>query len=83
MRASLAGTGLVATAIGIRQAVSLLGDIINESQGKCDYVPCVWPWTYPSLAAFLLLALRGVSLVAWTSFSRRRNKSSIPPTDVA
>ena len=69
---SLAGLGLLALVLGLLQAARLVSAIINESQGKCDYVTCVWPWTYPLLAASLAVAAVGAIVLTWTSLTARR-----------
>ena len=70
-RRVLIGGGLLAIVVGLTDTAIVARDIINESQGKCDYLPCVWPWTYPLLSAFVALAVAGGVLVA-TALARRR-----------
>ena len=57
--------------IGLAEAIQILRNMIAQAQGKCDWVPCVWPWTLPTLAAFVLLAASGAALVTWTELRRR------------
>jgi hypothetical protein len=56
--------GLAALGIGLAGAAPLVRDLINESQGKCDYVPCVWTWTLPALTAYGALMAAGAVLLS-------------------
>jgi hypothetical protein len=70
VRSLLALAGVAAVATGLWRGIPVLWGIANEALGKCDYLPCVWPWTLPSLAGFGLLLIAGAILTTWALFGR-------------
>lgn len=68
IRLLVSAASIVAVVIGGSRVIGLLLDLMNQAQGKCDYLPCVWPWTYPSLAGFGLLAVAGTAILGWMLF---------------
>jgi hypothetical protein len=68
MRRQVAAAGLIALLVGLLGAGPLLRDILNQAQNKCDYLPCVWLWTVPTLGGFGVLAAAGAVLLAWAVF---------------
>jgi hypothetical protein len=71
-------TGLAGIEAGLWEASQLARDIIDEAQGKCDYLSCTNSWTLPSLAGALVLVTAGAALVTWSVFLGRRH-----PADAA
>ena len=64
----LSAAAILAMVIGGWRVIGLMLDVMNQAQGKGDYLPCVWPWTYPSLAGFGLLAVAGTAILGWMLF---------------
>lgn len=65
--ASLAGlllVGVAAIVVGFLKAKEAVHLIVLERQGSCDYLPCANEMTYVTAAAFALLALGGIGLLA-------------------
>ena len=58
----------IAMLVGAWKVVRLASDVLNQAQGKCDFVPCVWPWTFPSMAGFGLLLVAGAAVLTWMVF---------------
>ena len=70
-------TGLTGVGVGLWEASRLAGNIIDQAQGKCDYLACTNAWTLPSLAGALVLVTAGTVLVAWSVFLDRRRPSDV------
>ncbi len=70
IRLLVSAAAIVAVVIGGWRVIGLLLDVMNQAQGKCDYLPCVWPWTFPSLAGFGLLAVAGTAILGWMLLGR-------------
>jgi hypothetical protein len=69
-------SGLVLLALALAGATPLIRDLVNQSQGKCDYMPCVWPWTLPVLAGYAALIAVGAILLTWPRLRRRLHRKS-------
>jgi hypothetical protein len=68
----LSFAGLLLIVGGLTGGVPTLLAIVYEAQGKCDYLPCVGPTTWPSLVGFSLQVVVGAILAAWSIFGRNR-----------
>jgi hypothetical protein len=68
----LSFAGFLLIVVGLWGGVPALWGILYEVQGKCDYLPCVAPMTWPSLIGFSLLVVVGAIVVAWPIFGRSR-----------
>ena len=68
--------GLILLTIGMAGAAPVIGDIVSESQGKCDYVSCVGPWTLPVLAAYGAFVVIGAILFTWSLLRLRARHTS-------
>jgi hypothetical protein len=66
MRGLVTALGLILLTLGLLGAAPIVRDVVNESEGKCDYMPCVWPWTFPDLAGWGALAAVGAILLTWS-----------------
>jgi hypothetical protein len=64
--------GAVALLVGVVESVGRSIAMINQLQGKCDFVPCAAPADVPILAGSICVAALGVILVlAGLSLHRR------------
>jgi hypothetical protein len=66
-------TGLAALGVGGWEGAQLVRDIVDQAQGKCDYLNCTNAWTLPSLAGALVLIAAGAVLAAFAVYPRKRN----------
>ena len=66
MRQRVTVLGLVLLTLGLAGAAPVIRDVVYESQGKCDWAPCVWRWTLPVLAGWGLLIAVGAILLTWS-----------------
>ena len=73
--------GLLLVVVGLAGGIPALRAIVYEAQGKCDYLSCVGPSTWPSLVGFSLLVAVGAILVAWSVFGRSRVGGTSGRTD--
>jgi hypothetical protein len=56
--------GVACLSVSVLQSWRLVGLIIIERQGKCDFVPCADQGTYVAALLFVLMGLAGVGLLA-------------------
>jgi hypothetical protein len=61
--ARLAAVGVPVTALGALGFFTMLRDVLAETQGKCDYRPCVTSTTVPLLLAGMALLAVGVFIL--------------------
>ena len=47
-RVVIAGAGFISLLVGLWGGISLVPEIVNDAQGRCDWVPCVWPAGAPA-----------------------------------
>jgi hypothetical protein len=76
MRLRVTVLGLVLLTLGLAGAARVIRDVVNESQGKCDWAPCVWPWTLPMLGGWGLLIAVGAILLMWSLLRRGVQRKS-------
>lgn len=69
-RSLLALSGFVAVVPRLWGGIPLVRDIVNEAQGKCDYLPCAGPGRCLPLPAFGALVMSGAILLTWAVFRR-------------
>ncbi len=56
--------GVACLSVSVLQSWRLLGLILLERQGMCDFVPCADQGTYVAVGLFVLMGLFGVGLLA-------------------
>ena len=61
---SLIVPGVACLSVSVLQSWRLLGLILLERQGKCDFVPCADQGTYVAAGLFVLMGLAGVGMLA-------------------
>jgi hypothetical protein len=62
----LIAAGSAAVAIGLGEGAQVVIGIVDQAQGKCDYLSCTGPSTLPALTGDLVLVAAGaVQLAAW------------------
>jgi len=76
MQQLVTAVGVVLLTIGMAGAAPVIGNLVDQSQGKCDYLPCVWPWTLPVLAAYGALVAIGAILFTWSLLRLRFHHKS-------
>lgn len=76
---TVATVALGAAVVGVWGVARLARYIASQMEGKCDYMPCVGPWTLPLLSGFALLLVVGVLTLAWLLYGKggllRRDRS--------
>jgi hypothetical protein len=61
---SMIVVGVACLSVSVFQSWRLVGLILLEMQGKCDYLPCADQGTYLAAGLFVLMGLAGVGLLA-------------------
>ncbi len=72
----LIAAGTAAVAIGLWESAHVVIDIVNQAQGKCDYLSCTGAWTLPALIADLVLVIAGAAFLATWAYRVSRALSS-------
>jgi hypothetical protein len=72
----LIAAGTAAVAIGLWEGAHVVIDIVNQAQGKCDYLSCTGARTLPALIADLVLVIAGAALLAAWAYRVSRALSS-------
>jgi hypothetical protein len=61
---SMIVAGIACLSVSLLQTWRLVGLILLERQGKCDFVPCADQGTYVAAGLFVLIGLVGVGMLA-------------------
>jgi len=72
----LIAAGTAAVAIGLWEGAHVVIDIVNQAQGKCDYLSCTGPSTLPALMGDLVLGAAGAVVLATRAYRVSRAPSS-------
>ncbi len=61
---ALIALGVACLSVSVFQSWRLVGLILLETQGKCDFLPCADQGTYVAAGVFVLMGLVGVGMLA-------------------